>query len=115
MSNILEINVVVTSTDIGTPQACAVTPLLGGAGREALVKIPVLPLTSVFELQGAPAIDASTGDEPEEASDLWETLATISSTSDQIQEIELPELIRWETTTADGDGPNVKVYLEGVQ
>lgn len=115
MSNILEITAVVTSVDIGTPQACDTTPLLGGSGREAKLSIPVLPLTSTVKLQGAPLIDASTGIAPVEGSDLWEDIVTITSTSGQVQQIELPEQIRWNTTVLDADGPDVKLYLEGVQ
>jgi hypothetical protein len=117
MSNKLhEITVVVTSVDIGTPDAMDATPLLGGGGRKALLRIPVLPLTSVFKLQGAPAIDPSTGTTPVEGSVLWtDVTGNIDSSADQIQEITLPELIRWNCTTLDGDGPDVKVYVEGIE
>lgn len=114
-SNILEIQAVVTSVDIGTPVALDETPLLGGYGREGKYSIPVLPLTSTVKLQGA-GNDPDTGIMPVEGSDLWEDLLTITSASDQVGQInDLPKYIRWNTTVLDADGPDVKVYLEGVQ
>lgn len=115
MPNIIEITAVVTSVDIGTPQEFMATPLLGGAGREALIHCPVLPLTSTVLIQGAPAIDASTGIAPVEGSSLWTTRATFTSSADQIQQIEIDELMRWNTTVLDADGPDVKFVVQGVQ
>lgn len=113
MSMILEINAVVTPVDIGTPQSLDATPLLGGQGRNAILHVPELPITSTVLLQGA-GKDAD-GAAPAEDSEDWETLATITSVSDPLQEIELPDFIRWNTTVLDADGPNVRMYLEGVQ
>lgn len=110
MANIVELNVVVTSVDIGTPTALDTTPLMGGLGRNGVMRIPVLPLTGVFSIEGA--THDEDGAEPAEGSALWTEIAEITSASDQIQEITLPNYIRWNTTTDDGDGPNVKVYIE---
>jgi hypothetical protein len=116
MSNIYELQAVVTSVDIGTPVAMDDTPLLGGWGREAKYHIPVLPLTSTVLIQGAPKIDPDTGIAPVEGSSLWETLLTLTSASDQDGQIDdLPYWIRWNTTVLDADGPDVKLILEGVQ
>lgn len=118
MSNILKIAAVVTSVDIGTPIALDKTPLLGGAGREGKYSIPVLPLTGVFTLQGAPknTADGLPSRVPAEDSTEWTTLLTVNASTDRVGEIaDLPDYIRWNTTTADADGPDVVVYLEGVQ
>lgn len=114
MPMILEISAVVTSVDIGTPQALDQTPLLGGQGRNAILHIPTLPITSTVKLQGA-GIDPTTGAAPVEGSSDWTDIVTITSASDPVQEIELPQFIRWNTTVLDADGPNVGMYLEGVQ
>jgi len=107
-----KITAVVTSVDIGTPIELNASPFMGGAGRNALVKIPVLPLTSTILLQGA----GNSGEGvPAEGSSDWSTILTITSASEQNQEIELPQYIRWNTTVLDADGPNVNIYLEGVQ
>ena len=114
MSNILKIAAVVTSVDIGAPVALTTTPLLGGAGREAKYQLAALPLTSTVLLQGA-AKDAD-GAAPEEASTDWTTLLTLTSASDLVGQIDdLPDFIRWNTTVLDADGPDVVIYLEGVQ
>ena len=114
MSNILKLTADVTAVDILTPVALNTTPLLGGAGREAILDIPVLPLTGVFSIEGAPT-DPDTGTVPIEGSALWTEIVEIDASSDQKQQIELPDWIRINVTTADGDGPDVPCYLEGVQ
>lgn len=113
MSNILKLTAVVTSVDIGTPVECADTPLLGGAGREAKLLVPDLPITSTVKLQGAgrQADDAA----PAEDSTEWSDIVTLTSASDKEQQIVLPRWIRWNTTVLDADGPDVKVFIEGVQ
>lgn len=114
MSNILKITADVTTVNKGDPIALDKTPLLGGAGREGILNIPVLPLTGVLKLQGAPA--NATGAAPGASSTDWTDLVTIDSTSDQVQQIDdLPRWIRYSTTTLDADGPDVDMYLEGVQ
>lgn len=118
MSNKLKIDAVVTSVDIGTPIALNTTPLLGGAGREAKYSIPVLPLTSTVKLQGASKVssDGLASHVPDEDSTDWTDLLTITSASDHEGEIaDLPDYIRWNTTVLDADGPNVAIFLEGVQ
>ena len=112
MSKVQKLTAVVTSVDIGTPVALDATPLLGGAGKMGVLRIPVLPLTSTVKVQGAPKIDPDTGIAPVEGSSAWEDLATITSASDQVQEIELPDLIRWNTTVLDADGPDVDLFIE---
>lgn len=114
MSNTLKLTADVTAQAILTPVALNTTPLLGGAGREAILRIPVLPLTGVFSIEGAPT-DPDTGTVPIEASTTWAEIVEIDASSEQIQEIELPDWIRINVTTADGDGPDVLCYLEGVQ
>lgn len=113
MPNILKLTAVVTAVDILTPVRLNKTPLLGGDGREAKYSIPTLPLTSVFKLQGHPSQSAT---EPAEADTGWADIATINATAAQAGEIaDLPGWIRVNVTTADADGPDVAVYLEGVQ
>ncbi len=112
MSQSQKIQAVVTSVDIGTPIALAATPLLGGAGRNGILRCPVLPLTSTVKIQGAPLIDVDTGVAPAEDSDKWADLATVTSTSEHQSEIVLPDFIRWNTTVLDADGPDVFFYVE---
>lgn len=112
MSNLKTLTVDVTAVDIGTPERLNVTPLQGGQGREAMYHVPVLPLTSVFKLQGH---DSPEADAPAENDAGWYDLATIDKDSEKMGEIRLPAWIRWNTTTLDADGPDVLVYLEGVQ
>ena len=119
-SSLLAIAAVVTTVDIGTPVALNATPLLGSAGaanggRKCKMRIPVLPLTSTCKIQTAPRIDPTTGIAPAEDSAFWTDLATLTSTSAQIQEVTPDYYVRWNTTVLDADGPNVNVYLEGVQ
>lgn len=110
--NTLKLTVDVTAVDIGVPVALDKTPLLGGEGREGILRIPVLPITGVFTLQGAPKQPG--GDAPAEGSSDWATLLTIDANAEHQYEVaDLPNFIRWNTTTADGDGPDVLVYLEG--
>lgn len=111
---LIELTAVVTAVDIGAPVALDETPLLGGQGREGLLRLGSLPITSVILIEGHPATaDKST---PAEDSEDWETIATLNSSSDPQQLInDLPAWIRWNTTTLDADGPDVKVYVEGVQ
>lgn len=114
MSNIVKIAADVTTVNKGDAIALNKTPLLGGWGREGIINIPVLPLTSTVKLQGAPA--AATGEAPDAASTDWADLLTITSASEQVQQIDdLPEYIRYSTTVLDADGPAVNLYLEGVQ
>lgn len=121
MPNIKKLEIDVTATDIGTPIHLNETPLAGGEGREAKYQLGALPLTSVIELQGNDKQGTAVGtgasyDPPEEEDDGWETILTLDSSSDRIGEIaDLPRWLRAEVTTADGDGPDVVVYLEGVQ
>lgn len=110
MAYITELTAVVTSTDIGTPTALDTSPLLGGKGRKGLLRIPVLPLTSTVKIQGA--TKDSDGSQPAEDDALWTDIVSLTSTSDQVQEIELPDFIRWNCTVLDADGPDVKVYVE---
>jgi hypothetical protein len=113
MSMVKKITCVVTAADILGVEKLDTSPFMGGQGRKAILNIPVLPLTSVIELQGHPITED--GLEPAEASTSWATIATLNSSSEQVQEIELPQYIRYEITTADVDGPDVLLYLEGVQ
>ena len=111
MSNIQKIEAVVTSVDIGPAISLGKTPLLGGAGREAKYSLPTALLTATVLIQGNNAIE-----EPLEADAGWATLLTLTSASDLAGEIaDLPRWIRWNTTVLDADGPNVELYLEGVQ
>lgn len=108
----IKLTAVVTSVDIGTPVELNASPFMGGAGRNALVKIPVLPLTSTVKLQGA----GNSGDGiPAEGSSDWTDILTLTSASERQYEISLPQYIRWNTTVLDADGPDVNIYLEGVQ
>lgn len=113
MPNILKLTAVVTSVDILAPVRLNKTPLLGGDGREAKYSIPTLPLTGVFKLQGHPSQEAST---PAEDDAGWADLLTVNASAAQAGELsDLPGWIRVNVTTADADGPDVAVYLEGVQ
>lgn len=111
--NLLELNAVVTSVDIGAPVTLNTTPLLGGEGKEALLRVPARPITATVLLQGA--YRTQSGAAPAEDSPAWTTIATLTSASDSVQQIELPFYLRWNTTVADADGPAVAIYLEGVQ
>lgn len=116
--NKLNLNIVVTAVDIGAPVALNSTPLLGGAGREAKWSMPVLPITSVIKLQGATKVttDGLAGHAPVEASTDWYDIMTLDVNSKHEGEIaDLPDYIRWNTTTLDADGPNIEFWLEGVQ
>jgi hypothetical protein len=113
MPNILKITTVVTAQDILNVTTLNTTPLQGGFGREAILRCPVLPLTSEIKVQGAGRTDS--GDPPAEESDAWTDIVTLSSSSPHEQEIELPLYLRMNVTTADADGPDVTVYLEGIQ
>jgi len=107
------ITAVVTAADILGVEKLDTSPFMGGQGRKALLHIPVLPITSVLSLQGhGPTSD---GLEPAEASTGWSSIVGLTSASVQLQEIELPQWIRYEVTTADVDGPNVPLILEGIQ
>ncbi len=108
------LNAVVTSVDIGTPVELDETPFLGGQNRNALLRLRALPLTSTVLVQGA-GRDPGTKEVPAEDSAAWTTIATLTSASPIVQEILLPEFIRWNTTVLDEDGPNVVIDLEGVQ
>lgn len=113
MPNILKLAADVTAADIGAPVRLGRTPLLGGQGREAKYSIPVLPITGVFKLQGHLSASASA---PAEDDTGWYDVLTVNATSDQAGEIaDLPAWVRVNTTTADADGPDVDVFLEGVQ
>lgn len=115
MENILKLTVVVTSVDIGTPVELDETPLLGGQGRKAILRMPVNTVTGVFKLQGN-SRDPDTKAVPAEDDSGWtDILSVAAATTVPTQEIELPEFIRWNVTTADADGPDVLVYLEGIQ
>ena len=108
----LKITVDVTTVNKGDGVALDRTPLLGGQGREARYRIPVLPLTSTFKLQGAPR--TANGGIPAAADTSWTDLVTVTSAS-EVEGIidDLPECIRYSTTVLDADGPDVLVYLEG--
>lgn len=113
MPNIQKLTVVVTAVDILAPVRLNKTPLLGGQGREAKYSIPTLPITGVFKLQGHSSPEATA---PAEDDDGWTDLLTVNASAAQAGEIsDLPGWIRANVTTADGDGPDVAVFLEGVQ
>jgi hypothetical protein len=103
----------VTAVDVGAPILLNTSPHMGGQGRSAIAHCAVLPVTSTLLLEGHPV--TADGQPPADDSDDWATVATFTSTALQLQEIELPYYIRWSTTVLDADGPDVKVYLEGVQ
>lgn len=111
---LIELAANVQTVNNGAAVALDESPLLGGQGREGLLRLPVLPLTSTVLIQGHPAMaDKST---PLEASTDWTTLATLTSASDQVQRIaDLPDWVRYRTSVLDADGPVVNVYLEGEQ
>lgn len=113
MSMLKTITAVVTAADILGVEELSTTPFSGGHGRKAILNVPTLPLTGVIELQGHPV--TADGLAPAEASTGWALIAEIDSTSVHMQEIELPVWIRYEITTADVDGPDVPLYLEGIQ
>jgi hypothetical protein len=114
MANQRKISVVVTAVAILTPWKNGTTPLLGGAGREAILRIPKLPNTAVFKLQGAPT-DPVTNDVPVSGSALWTDIVTINASSDQQQELtDLPLWMRANVTTLEATTPTV-IYLEGKQ
>lgn len=102
----------VTTVNKGAAIALNSTPLLGGAGKRGILRCPVLPLTSTVLIQGAPLRDPATNAAPAAASALWTTIATITSASEEQQEIDLPANIRYNTTVLDADGPNVNFYVE---
>lgn len=114
MSNILKLTADVETVNNGAAVHLNTTPLAGGAGREAKYSIPALPITSTVLVQGHGALaDKGT---PATDSASWETILTITSASDAVGEIEdLPEWVRLRTSVLDADGPDVAVYLEGVQ
>lgn len=113
MPNILKLTADVTAVDIGAPVRLGRTPLLGGQGREAKYSIPVLPITGVFKLQGHDSTDSTA---PAENDAGWYDVLTVNDSTAQVGEIaDLPAWIRVNTTTADADGPDVDVFLEGVQ
>lgn len=113
MLNFQKITADVTTVNKGSAIRLDETPLMGGKGRKAILHCPVLPLTSTVKIQGAPFIDADTGVAPVAGSSLWTDIATFTSSSEQEQEIEIPELIRYSTTVLDADGPNVLFYVKG--
>lgn len=120
MTNIVKLTVDVTAVDILTPVLLDKTPVAGGAGREAIVRVPTAPLTSVFKLQGHDGHGINNGDgtwtPPAENDAGWADVATINATSEKIIEVaDLPRWIRANVTTLDADGPDVLVYIEGVQ
>lgn len=113
MPNIKKLIASVATVNAGTPQRLNTTPLQGGHGREAKYSIPVLPLTGVFKLQGHDSAEAAA---PASNDTGWYDVLTIDASAGQVGEIaDLPSWIRTSTTTADADGPDVAVYLEGVQ
>jgi hypothetical protein len=114
MTMIQTINAVVTSVAIGTPVELNATPFLGGQRRNAILRLRNLPITSTVLLQGA-SRDPGTKAVPASGSAEWTTIVTLTSASAPVQEIILPEFIRWNTTVLDADGPNVVGDLEGVQ
>lgn len=113
MTMLTTLTAVVTSVADGTGVKLNTTPFTGGHGRKAILRCPVLPLTSTVLVEGHPV--TVNGIAPATDSAGWTTVATLTSTAATIQEIELPQYIRWGTTVADIDGPNVVVYLEGIQ
>lgn len=114
MSMIKKFSAVVTTVDIGTPFATLTTPFAGGDGRKAILRLDNKPITSTVKLQGAPK-DPGTKEVPAEDSTAWADIVTLTSASDTIQEIALPEYLRWNCTVLDADGPDIVMYLEGVQ
>ncbi len=114
MTMLKTLTAVVTSQDIGTPVELDESPFIGGQNRNALLRLRALPLTATILIQGA-GRDPGTKEVPAEDSEEWTTIATLTSASPIVQEILLPEFIRWNTSVADGDGPNVVIDLEGVQ
>lgn len=119
--NIKKLTISVATAEIGTPLHLNETPLAGGQGREAKYQLNAAPITGVVELQGSDAIGTPVGsgasyDPPAEDDDSWTTIMTLDSDSELVGEIEdLPRWLRASTTTADADGPDVILYLEGVQ
>jgi hypothetical protein len=121
MSNIKKLVIDVTAVDIGTPLHLNETPLAGGEGREAKYQLNALPLTSVIAIQGnnkqGTAVGTGASYTPPAENDTgWETILTLNSASDRVGEIpDLPRWLRASVTTADADGPDVILFLEGVQ
>lgn len=114
--NLLTIEADVTTVNVGDPIKLDKTPLAGGHGREAKVHVPVLPITSVVELQGHGVTEDNNQTAPDAGSSGWDTLATIEDDTPHIFELaDLPSWIRYSTTTLDADGPDVNIVLEGVQ
>ena len=104
---------VVTDVANGTPEKLNVSPFMGGQGRNAILNVPTLPLTSTVLLQGHPA--TATGAAPAGDSTGWATITTITSASARVQEIALPLWVRYRTSVLDADGPDVLLHLEGIQ
>lgn len=113
MSMLLTITADVTTVNNGASQRLDTSPFMGGQGRKAILRVPVLPITSTVLLQGHPITED--GLDPSAASSGWATVVTLTSTSPTIQEVELPYHVRYRTSVLDADGPDVLLYLEGVQ
>lgn len=125
MSNIqtnefLKLDIAVTATGAQTPVALSKTPSLGSAGvaggltgRRFRMEIPTLPLaTSTTKIQTAPRIDPATGLAPASGSSTWTDVATLTSTSDQVQSVYLDYWVRANVTVQHAD-PNVEVFISG--
>jgi hypothetical protein len=111
MSMLKTLTAVVTTQDILAPVEIAATPFLT---RKVVRRLRALPLTSVIKLQGAPR-DPGTKAAPAEDSTSWVDIETLSSSSATVAEITTYDYLRFNVTTADADGPDVLVDLEGVQ
>jgi hypothetical protein len=113
MTMLTSFTAVVTSVANGSIVKLNTTPFRGGNGRKAILRCPVLPLTSTVLIQGHPV--TADGLPPDAGSSGWTTVATFTSAAAHNQEVALPDYARWRTSVLDDDGPNVVVYLEGVQ
>lgn len=85
-------------------------------GKNCTVAPVAIPLTSVVNLETAPRFDPATGTTPAAASALWTVLHTYNSSS-TLEPLEVtPDYwVRYNTTTLDADGPDVKFIFRGVQ
>ena len=112
MSILQTLTAVVTSVDIGAPVDSGKTQF--GNGRNAILFLPTAILTSTVLVQTAP-VNPNTKAVPAEDSDLWTTVATLTSADPAMQEVTgLQRFLRWNTTVLDADGPNVAIHLIGV-
>lgn len=114
MSMLKTVTADITTVNKGTPVAFNASPFT--AGKNCLVTILAIPLTSVVVLETAPRFDPATGTTPAAASTLWTTLKSYSSAS-TLAPFELTPnyWVRYNCTTLDADGPVITWNFEGVQ